>query len=66
MANMPYIVSEITPKRATTLKKRGDEILKVKYNLSQFKLYVKRKVLILAVTLRNLSWHQLTQGPAPL
>ena len=44
MANMPYIVSEITPKGATTLKKRGDEILKVKYNLSQFKLYVKRSV----------------------
>ena len=38
-----YIVSEKTPKRVTTLKKRDDEIMKVKYNLSQLKLYVEEK-----------------------
>ena len=39
----PYIVSEITPKRVTTLKKPDGEILKVKCNLSQLKLYVEEK-----------------------
>ena len=38
-----YIVFEITPKVVTTLKKRDGGILKVKYNLSQLKLYVEEK-----------------------
>ena len=40
----PYIVSEITSKEVTTLKKRDGKILKVKYNLSLLKLYVEEKV----------------------
>ena len=39
----PYIASKITPKGVATLKKRDGEILKVKYNFSQFKLYVEEK-----------------------
>ena len=39
----PYIVSEITPKGVTTLKKRDGQILNVKCNLSQLKLYVEEK-----------------------
>ena len=39
----PYIVSEITPKVVTTLKKRDGEILKAKYNLSKLKLYAVEK-----------------------
>ena len=35
-----YIVSKVTPKRVATLKKQYGEILKVKYSLSQSKLYV--------------------------
>ena len=38
-----YIVSEITAEEVTKLKKRDGEILKVKCNLSQLKLYVEEK-----------------------
>ena len=37
-----YIVSKVTPKRVATLKKQYGEILKVKYSLSQSKLYVRK------------------------
>ena len=40
---VPFIVSEITLKGVTTLKKREGEILKVNYNFSQLKLYVEEK-----------------------
>ena len=39
----PYIVSKVTPKGTTKLKKRDSEIMKVKYNPSQLKLYVEEK-----------------------
>ena len=39
----PYVVSEITPKGVTTLKKLDGEILKAKYNLSKLKLYAVEK-----------------------
>ena len=39
----PYIISEITPKRVTTLKKRDGETQKVKCNSSQLKLCVEEK-----------------------
>ena len=38
-----YIVSEITAKGVTTLNERKVEILKVKCNLSQLKLYVEER-----------------------
>ena len=38
-----YIICKITPKGVTTLKKWDDEILKVKQNLSQLKLYTEEK-----------------------
>ena len=37
------MVSKVTLKGVTTLKKRYGEIMKVKYSLSQLKLYVKEK-----------------------
>ena len=36
-------ISEVTPKGATTLKKRDNEILKLKCNLLQLKIYVEEK-----------------------
>ena len=39
----PYIISKVIPKGTTKLKKRDSEIMKVKYNPSQLKLYVEEK-----------------------
>ena len=36
-------IFEVTPKGATTLKKRDNEILKLKCNLLQLKIYVEEK-----------------------